>query len=187
MLIYACFSLASAPYPIPVIFNVSSPALPALTSSVASVCNPGDVGCLDSYGFPSLDGLHHRASLSAHDPEALGFSPNGAAEPDCLNLLDAGFYRSELGQLGAEAREHPPPKRLKMSLAEPFNEAAVGSHHLGLDYQATRSHHITGAKMAVSVTDFASLAAGEAPSYMGAHTHVLHQHQHQQHTALQSE
>ena len=157
----------------------------ALTSSVASVCNTADVNCLDSYSFPQLEGLH-RASLNHN--EALGFTPNGPVDPDCLNLLGAGFYHSDLGQLGACATdcERPPSKRLKLSLSEPFNQAAVGN--LGLDYEAaTRAHHITSAKMAVSVTDFGSRGSGEANSYMGVHSHAHTHTLHQQHTAVQSE
>ncbi|KAM6986015.1 mesoderm induction early response protein 3a [Aplochiton taeniatus] len=187
--------------------SITASDLSALTSSVASVCNPSDAaGCLDSYSFPSLEGLHHRghdealgfphrgASLPGHDQTLGHFPPSGAANPDaCLNLLDTGFYHAELGQHGGDACEHPAPsKRLKLSLAEAFGEgASVGGHlgGLGLDFEAATvarpHHHITSAKMAVSVTDFSSLGAavGEAGGYMGAHA----LHQHQQHTALQSE
>lgn len=132
----------------------------ALTSSVASVCNPSDVGCLDSYSFSPLDGLH-RASLSHSEP--LSFSGNG--DGDCLNLLDAGFYHSELGQLNVcgEDCERPPTKRLKMGLPEPF----LNERSMAVDFTST--------KMAVSVTDFS-----DSGSYMASH--ALHQH-----TALQSE
>ncbi|XP_067106635.1 mesoderm induction early response protein 3a [Osmerus mordax] len=165
--------------------SITASDLSALTSSVASVCNTADVNCLDSYSFPQLEGLH-RASLNHN--EALGFTPNGPVDPDCLNLLGAGFYHSDLGQLGACATdcERPPSKRLKLSLSEPFNQAAVGN--LGLDYEAaTLAHHITSAKMAVSVTDFGSRASGEANSYMGVHSHAHTHTLHQQHTAVQSE
>lgn len=132
----------------------------ALTSSVASVCNPSDVGCLDSYSFSPLDGLH-RASLSHSEP--LGFS--GSGDGDCLNLLDAGFYHSELGQLNVcgEDCERPPAKRLKMGLSEPF----LNERSMAVDFTST--------KMAVSVTDFS-----DSGSYLASH--ALHQH-----TALQSE
>ncbi|KAJ8413973.1 hypothetical protein AAFF_G00065710 [Aldrovandia affinis] len=63
----------------------------ALTGSVATVCSPADV-----YGFPPLESIHQGA-LSRD--EVLGFAPKG--DPDCLNMLDAGFYHSELGQLSA--------------------------------------------------------------------------------------
>lgn len=162
--------------------SITASDLSALTSSVASVCNTADGSCLDSYSFPQLEGLH-RTSLNHN--EALGFPPNGPVDPDCLNLLETGFYHSDLGQLGADC-ERPPSKRLKLNLSEPFNEAAVGN--LGLDYEvATRPHHITSAKMAVSVTDFGSPASGEANSYMGVHSHAHSHTLHQQHTALQSE
>uniref|UniRef100_A0A3P8X9E7 Mesoderm induction early response 1, family member 3 b n=1 Tax=Esox lucius TaxID=8010 RepID=A0A3P8X9E7_ESOLU len=158
--------------------SITASDFSALTSSVASVCNPPDVGCLDSYSFTPLDGLH-RGSLS-HE-ESLGFTPSQVGDPNCLNLLDTGFYHADLGQLPSCTDDcERAPKRLKMSLPEPFNEASAG-----LDYEA-RQHHITSAKMAVSVTDFSSLSTN---SYMGActhgHTHTLHQHQ--QHTALQSD
>ncbi|KAG9263022.1 mesoderm induction early response protein 3 [Astyanax mexicanus] len=167
----------SADQQLNILNSITASDLSALTSSVASVCNSGDVSCLDSYNFSSLDGLH-RGPLG-HD-EPLGFSGNG--EGDCLNLLDSGFYHSDLGQLNvcSEDCERPPVKRLKMGLSEPFlNEVAVGSRSMGVDFEG-RTHHITSAKMAVSVTDFGGLSAGEAGSYMGSHT--LHQH-----TALQSE
>ncbi|KAJ7986792.1 hypothetical protein DPEC_G00332050 [Dallia pectoralis] len=157
--------------------SITASDFSALTSSVASVCNPSDVGCLDSYSFGPIDRLH-RDPLS-HD-ESLGFSSQ-AADSECLNLLDTGFYHADLGQLPSCADDcDRGPKRLKMSLPEPFNEAAVG-----LDYEA-RQHHITSAKMAVSVTDFDSLSTN---NYMGARSHGYTRtlHQHQQHTALQSD
>uniref|UniRef100_A0AAY4ARL6 Mesoderm induction early response 1, family member 3 b n=1 Tax=Denticeps clupeoides TaxID=299321 RepID=A0AAY4ARL6_9TELE len=157
--------------------SITASDLSALTSSVASVCNPGDASCLDSYSFPSLDGLH-RPSMG-HE-ESLGFS--GSGDSECLNLLDTGFYHSDLGQINMcnEDCERPPSKRLKMGVAEPFmSEVPVSSRPMGVDFEG-RGHHITSAKMAVSVTDFSSLSASEGGSYMG--THSLHQH-----TALQSE
>uniref|UniRef100_A0AAR2IK43 Mesoderm induction early response 1, family member 3 b n=1 Tax=Pygocentrus nattereri TaxID=42514 RepID=A0AAR2IK43_PYGNA len=167
----------SADQQLNILNSITASDLSALTSSVASVCNPGDVSCLDSYNFSPLDGLH-RGPL-VHD-EPLSFSSNG--DSDCLNLLDSGFYHSDLGQLNvcSDDCERPPAKRLKMGLSEPFlNEVAMGSRSMGVDFEG-RTHHITSAKMAVSVTDFGSLSASEAGSYMGSHT--LHQH-----TALQSE
>uniref|UniRef100_A0A8C1RGT3 Mesoderm induction early response 1, family member 3 a n=1 Tax=Cyprinus carpio TaxID=7962 RepID=A0A8C1RGT3_CYPCA len=148
--------------------SITASDLSALTSTVASVCNPADVSCLDSYSFSSLDGLH-RGPLSHEEP--LNYSSDG--DGDCLNLLETGFYHSDLGQIGVcgEDCERPPAKRLKMGLSEPFIN---DSRSLAVDFEG-RTHHITSAKMAVSVSDF-----GEAGSYMGAHT--LHQH-----TALQSE
>ncbi len=82
---------------------------------MASVCNPADVSCLDSYNFSSLDGLH-RGPLSHEEP--LNYSSNG--DGDCLNLLETGFYHSDLGQINVcgEDCERPPAKRLKMGLSE---------------------------------------------------------------------
>uniref|UniRef100_A0A8C1W6N7 Mesoderm induction early response 1, family member 3 a n=1 Tax=Cyprinus carpio TaxID=7962 RepID=A0A8C1W6N7_CYPCA len=148
--------------------SITASDLSALTSTVASVCNPADVSCLDSYSFSSLDGLH-RGPLSHEEP--LNYSGNG--DGDCLNLMETGFYHSDLGQIGVcgEDCERPPAKRLKMGLSEPFLN---DNRNMSVDFEG-RTHHITSAKMAVSVSDFS-----EAGSYMGAHT--LHQH-----TALQSE
>lgn len=158
----------------------------ALSNTVATVCSPAEVGCLDSYSFPPLDGLH-RGSLN-HD-EPLGFPSNGA-ESDCLNMLDTGFYHSELGQLGGVCVNKDcerPSKRLKMALPDSFiNDVSVGN--LGVDFEARRTtahhHRITGAKMAVSVTDFGSLTgAGEPNGFLGSHARHHTQHT----TALQSE
>ncbi|NP_001025320.2 mesoderm induction early response protein 3a [Danio rerio] len=148
--------------------SITASDLSALTSTVASVCNPADVSCLDSYSFSPLDALH-RGPLSHEEP----LSYSSSADGDCLNLLDSGFYHSELGQISVcgEDCERPPAKRLKMGLSEPFIN---DSRNMAVEFEG-RTHHITRAKMAVSVSDF-----GEAGSYMG--THTLHQH-----TALQSE
>uniref|UniRef100_A0A672NVU0 Mesoderm induction early response protein 3-like n=1 Tax=Sinocyclocheilus grahami TaxID=75366 RepID=A0A672NVU0_SINGR len=136
--------------------SITASDLSALTSTVASVCNPADVSCLDSYNFSSLDGLH-RGPLSHEEP--LNYSGDG----DCINLLETGFYHSDLGQISVcgEDCERPPAKRLKMGLSEPFIN---DNRSMGVDFEG-RTHHITSAKMAVSVSDF-----GEAGSYMGAHT-----------------
>lgn len=160
--------------------------LAALSNTVATVCSPAEVSCLDSYSFPPLESLH-RGSLN-HD-ESLGFPSNGA-DPDCLNMLDAGFYHSDLGQLGGVCVNKDcerPSKRLKMALPDSFiNDVSVGN--LGVDFDARRTathhHRITGAKMAVSVTDFGSLAgSGEPNGFLGAHAR-----HHTQHTAaLQSD
>nr|XP_057927454.1 mesoderm induction early response protein 3 [Doryrhamphus excisus] len=166
--------------------SITASDLTALSNSVATVCSPAEV--LDSYSFPPLESLH-RASLN-HD-EPLGFPSNGA-DPDCLNMLDAGFYHSDLGQLGSVCVNKDcerPSKRLKMALPDSFiSDVSVGN--LGVDFEARRTtphhHRITGAKVAVSVTDFGSLAAaasGEANGFLGAHSR-----HHTQHTAaLQSE
>ncbi|KAG7276133.1 hypothetical protein CRUP_011809 [Coryphaenoides rupestris] len=153
--------------------SITASDLTALSNTVATVCSPAEVGgCLDSYSFPPLEGLHRAGALS-HD-EPLGFSANGGVggggDPDCLNMLDAGFYHSDpLGPLGgvcvgvAKDCERP-SKRLKMALPDSYiGDVSVGN--LGVvDFEARRttSHHhrITGTKMAVSVTDFGSLAAG---------------------------
>uniref|UniRef100_A0A3P8S1G3 Mesoderm induction early response 1, family member 3 b n=1 Tax=Amphiprion percula TaxID=161767 RepID=A0A3P8S1G3_AMPPE len=166
--------------------SITASDLTALSNSVATVCSPTEVSCLDSYSFTPLESLH-RGSLN-HD-ESLGFPSNGA-DPDCLNMLDAGFYHSDLGQLGGVCVNKDcerPSKRLKMALPDSFiNDVSVGN--LGVDFEARRTtthhHRITGAKMAVSVTDFGSLAgSGEPNGFLGAHAR-----HHTQHTAaLQSE
>uniref|UniRef100_A0A3P9BCP3 Mesoderm induction early response 1, family member 3 b n=1 Tax=Maylandia zebra TaxID=106582 RepID=A0A3P9BCP3_9CICH len=166
--------------------SITASDLTALSNTVATVCSPAEVSCLDSYSFPPLDSLH-RGSLN-HE-ESLGFPANGA-EPDCLNMLEAGFYHSDLGQLGGVCVNKDcerPSKRLKMALPDSFiNDVSVGN--LGVDFDARRTtthhHRITGAKMAVSVTDFGSLAgSGEPNGFLGAHAR-----HHTQHTAaLQSE
>lgn len=155
--------------------SITASDLSALTSTVASVCNPADVGCLDSYNFSTLDGLH-RGSLSHEEP--LNYSSNG--DGDCLNLLETGFYHSDLSQINVcgDDCERPPAKRLKMGLSEPYiNDVSVSNRNMDFE---SRARHITSAKMAVSVTDFGGLSASEAGGYMGPHT--LHQH-----TALQTE
>uniref|UniRef100_A0A8C4NV13 Mesoderm induction early response 1, family member 3 b n=1 Tax=Dicentrarchus labrax TaxID=13489 RepID=A0A8C4NV13_DICLA len=166
--------------------SITASDLTALSNSVATVCSPAEVSCLDSYSLSQLESLH-RGSLN-HD-ESLGFPSNGA-DPDCLNMLDAGFYHSDLGQLGGVCVNKDcerPSKRLKMALPDSFiNDVSVGN--LGVDFEARRTaahhHRITGAKMAVSVTDFGSLAgSGEPNGFLGAHAR-----HHTQHTAaLQSE
>uniref|UniRef100_A0A3P8Q593 Mesoderm induction early response 1, family member 3 b n=1 Tax=Astatotilapia calliptera TaxID=8154 RepID=A0A3P8Q593_ASTCA len=141
--------------------SITASDLTALSNTVATVCSPAEVSCLDSYSFPPLDSLH-RGSLN-HE-ESLGFPANGA-EPDCLNMLEAGFYHSDLGQLGGVCVNKDcerPSKRLKMALPDSFiNDVSV-----------------------VSVTDFGSLAgSGEPNGFLGAHAR-----HHTQHTAaLQSE
>lgn len=157
----------------------------ALSNSVATVCSPAEVSCLDSYSFPPLESLH-RGSLN-HE-ESLGFPSNGG-DSDCLNMLDAGFYHSDLGQLGGVCVSKDcerPSKRLKMALPDSFiGDVTVGN--LGVDFEGRRTtahHRITGTKMAVSVTDFGSLAgSGEPNGFLGGHAR-----HHTQHTAaLQSE
>ncbi|TRY88150.1 hypothetical protein DNTS_029453 [Danionella cerebrum] len=145
--------------------SITASDLSALTSTVASVCNPADVTCLDSYGFSPL----HRGALSHEEP--LGYP--STRDGDCLNLLDTSFYHSDLGAIAVcgDDCERPPTKRLKMSLSEPF---LSDGRNMAVDFEG-RTHHITSAKMAVSVSDFS-----EASGYMS--THTLHQH-----ATLQSE
>lgn len=144
----------------------------ALTNSVATVCNRTDVNCLDD-SFPPL-GNTPRGQVS-HVPavteELLTLPSNG--ESDCFNLFETGFYHSELNPMCSEESERP-AKRLKMGIAVPesfMNEVSV--NNLGVDFE-NHTHHITSAKMAVSVADFGSLSANETNGFISAHT--LHQH-----------
>ncbi|XP_020787978.2 mesoderm induction early response protein 3 isoform X1 [Boleophthalmus pectinirostris] len=154
--------------------SITASDLTALSNTVATVCSPGEVSCLDSYPFTPLDTLH-RGPLNHEEP--LGFPSNGG-DPDCLNMLDTGFYHSDLGC-------ERPSKRLKMALPDSFmSDVSVSS----LDFESRRSsthhHRITGAKMAVSVTDFGSLSNSAEPNgFLSAHAR-----HHTPHTAaLQSE
>uniref|UniRef100_A0A3B4AP11 Uncharacterized protein n=2 Tax=Periophthalmus magnuspinnatus TaxID=409849 RepID=A0A3B4AP11_9GOBI len=154
--------------------SITASDLTALSNTVATVCSPAEVSCLDSYSFSPLETLH-RGPLNHEEP--LGFPSNGG-DPDCLNMLDAGFYHSDLGC-------ERPSKRLKMALPDSFmSDVSVG----GLDFESRRSsthhHRITGAKMAVSVTDFGSLSNSAEPNgFLSAHAR-----HHTPHTAaLQSE
>uniref|UniRef100_A0A8C6P5L7 MIER family member 3 n=1 Tax=Nothobranchius furzeri TaxID=105023 RepID=A0A8C6P5L7_NOTFU len=159
--------------------SITASDLTALSNTVATVCTPAEVSCLDSYSFPPLESLH-RGSLN-HD-ESLGFTSNGT-NSDCLNMLDAGFYHSDLGQFGGECVGKDcerPSKRLKMTLHDSFiNDVSVAN--LGVDFETRRTathHRITGTKMAVSVTDFGSLAgSGEPNGFLSARhpkPHPLH-------------
>lgn len=154
--------------------------LRALTNSVATVCTPTAVNCLDD-NFPPL-GKTPRGQVN-HVPvvteELLTLPSNG--ESDCFNLFETGFYHSELNPMCSEESERP-AKRLKMGIAVPesfMNEVSV--NNLGVDFE-NHTHHITSAKMAVSVADFGSLSANETNGFINAHS--LHQHQH---AALHSE
>ncbi|KAM3938238.1 mesoderm induction early response protein 3 isoform 2-T2 [Leptodactylus fuscus] len=153
------------------------PFLSALTHGVA--CNNPDVNCLND-GFPALDTLS-RGPVN-HVPvgteDLLSLPTNG--ESDCFNLFETGFYPSELNTVSL-CNEEPerPAKRIKMGISVPesfMNEVSV--NNLGVDFE-NHTHHITSAKMAVSVADFSSLSASETNSFISSHT--LH------HTALQSE
>lgn len=144
--------------------NVFSPSSPALSNSVASVCSQADVSCLDSSYFPPLEPFH-RGALT-HDEAALGYGASGDA--GCLGVLDSALYRSELSQLNVcNSKEcERPSKRLRMGLADSF---------------ISDTHRITGAKMAVSLTDFSTIASGDANTFISSHS------RHHQHTALQSD
>ncbi|XP_042618951.1 mesoderm induction early response protein 3-like [Cyprinus carpio] len=150
--------------------SITASDLTAISNSVATVCNgPGDISCLDSSYFPPLESLH-RGALN-HDDQ-LSYATNG--DSGCLNMLDSGFYRSELGQISVCSTKdcERPSKRLKMGLSEPFiNDVSVTN--LGVDFEGRRAHRITGATMAVSVTDFSSIGSSHS--------------RHHQHTALQSD
>ncbi|XP_030367024.1 mesoderm induction early response protein 3-like isoform X2 [Strigops habroptila] len=159
--------------------SITANELTALTSSVATVCHDSDVNCLDD-AFPPMDSLP-RAPVN-HVPvgteELLNLPSSG--ESDCFNLFETGFYHSELNQMNTCSEEtERPAKRLKMGIAVPesfMNDVSV--NNLGVDFD-NHTHHITSAKMAVSVADF-SLSADETNGFIS--THALHQH-----TALHSE
>ncbi|KYO29137.1 mesoderm induction early response protein 3 isoform X2 [Alligator mississippiensis] len=160
--------------------SITANDLTALTNSVATVCHSTDVNCLDD-AFSPLDSLP-RAPVN-HVPvvteELLNLPSNG--ESDCFNLFETGFYHSELNPINMCSEESErPAKRLKMGIAVPesfMNDVSV--NNLGVDFE-NHTHHITSAKMAVSVADFSSLSANETNGFIS--THTLHQH-----TALHSE
>ncbi|XP_069897305.1 mesoderm induction early response protein 3 isoform X3 [Dipodomys merriami] len=168
---------SNRPDPIPdqqlnILNSFTASDLTALTNSVATVCNPTDVNCLDD-SFPPL-GNTPRGQVN-HVPvvteELLTLPSNG--ESDCFNLFETGFYHSELNPMCSEESERP-AKRLKMGIAVPesfINEVSV--NNLGVDFE-NHTHHITSAKMAVSVADFGSLSANETNGFISAHT--VHQH-----------
>ncbi|KAG7332636.1 hypothetical protein KOW79_004470 [Hemibagrus wyckioides] len=144
--------------------TITASDLTALSNSVASVCSQADVSCLDSSYFPPLE-TFHRGALT-HDEATLGYGASGDA--GCLGVLDSALYRSELGQLSVCSSKEceRPSKRLRMGLADSF---------------INDTHRITGAKMAVSLTDFSSIASGDANAFISTHS------RHHQHTALQSD
>ncbi|KFZ48585.1 Mesoderm induction early response protein 3, partial [Antrostomus carolinensis] len=154
--------------------SITANELTALTNSVATVCHTSDVNCLDDT-FPPMDSLP-RAPVN-HVPvgteELLNLPSNG--ESDCFNLFETGFYHSELNPMNMCSEEtERPAKRLKMGIAVPesfMNDVSVNS--LGVDFE-NHTHHITSAKMAVSVADFSSLSANETNGFIN--THTLHQH-----------
>ncbi|XP_054253192.1 mesoderm induction early response protein 3-like isoform X2 [Indicator indicator] len=159
--------------------SITANELTALTNSVATVCHSSDVNCLDD-AFPPMDNLP-RAPVN-HVPigtgELLNLPSNG--ESDCFNLFETGFYHSELNQMNMCSEEtERPAKRLKMGIAVPesfMNDVSV--NNLGVDFE-NHTHHITSAKMAVSVADFSNLSATETNGFIN--THAL------QHSALHSE
>ncbi|XP_064296017.1 mesoderm induction early response protein 3-like isoform X1 [Phalacrocorax carbo] len=154
--------------------SIAANELTALTNSVATACHTSDVNCLDD-AFPPIDSLP-RAPVN-HVPvgteELLNLPSNG--EGDCFNLFETGFYHSELNQMNMCSEEtERPAKRLKMGIAVPesfMNDVSV--NNLGVDFE-NHTHHITSAKMAVSVADFSSLSANETNGFIN--THALHQH-----------
>ncbi|XP_075596060.1 mesoderm induction early response protein 3 isoform X4 [Balearica regulorum gibbericeps] len=154
--------------------SITANELTALTNSVATVCHTSDVNCLDD-AFPPMDSLP-RAPVN-HVPvgteELLNLPSNG--ESDCFNLFETGFYHSELNPMNMCSEEtERPAKRLKMGIAVPesfMNDVSV--NNLGVDFE-NHTHHITSAKMAVSVADFSSLSANETNGFIS--THTLHQH-----------
>ncbi|XP_031426455.1 mesoderm induction early response protein 3 isoform X1 [Clupea harengus] len=169
--------------------SITASDLTALSNSVATVCNQTDASCMDSYNFPPMESIHRGGPLSHEEP--LDYGPSG--ESECLGLLEGGFYRSELGPMSACGGRggngvkdcERPPKRMKLSLAPDTFIGDVSVASLGVDFDGSRrAHRITGAKMAVSVTDFSGLATAEPNGFMGPHARHHHQHQH---TALQSE
>ncbi|MEE6458289.1 hypothetical protein FKM82_000246 [Ascaphus truei] len=165
--------------PLSILNSITANDLTALTNSVATVCNSTDVNCLND-GFPALDTLPRGPvnHVPAGTEDLLTLHTNG--ESDCFNLFETGFYPSELNPVSL-CNEEPerPMKRLKMGISVPesyMNDVSV--NNLGVDFE-NHTHHITSAKMAVSVADFSSLSANETNSFINSH--ALH------HTALQSE
>ncbi|XP_016301630.1 mesoderm induction early response protein 3 isoform X2 [Sinocyclocheilus anshuiensis] len=167
---------ASAEQQLGLLNSITASDLTAISNSVATVCNgPGDISCLDSPYFPPLESLH-RGALN-HDDQ-LSYATNG--DSGCLSMLDSGFYRSDLGHISVCSTKdcERPSKRLKMGLSESFiNDVSVTN----LDFEGRRAHCITGATMAVSVTDFSSIGSSETNGFLGSHS------RHNQHTALQSD
>nr|XP_056704702.1 mesoderm induction early response protein 3 isoform X1 [Euleptes europaea] len=160
--------------------SITANDLTALTNSVATVCHSTDVNCLDD-AFPPLDSLPRTAvnHVPVVTEDLLNLPSNG--ESDCFNLFETGFYHSELNPMNMCSEESErPTKRLKMGISVPesyMNDVSV--NNLGVDFE-NHTHHITSAKMAVSVADFSSLSANETNGFISAH--ALHQH-----TALHSE
>ncbi|XP_063818714.1 mesoderm induction early response protein 3 isoform X2 [Pseudophryne corroboree] len=159
--------------------SITANDLTALTNSVATVCNNTDVNCLND-NFPALDTLSRVPGnhVPVGTEDMLNLPSNG--ESDCFNLFETGFYPSELNPVSLCHEEaERPAKRIKMGISVPESFISdVSVNNLGVDFE-NHTHHITSAKMAVSVADFSSLSANETNSFISSHT--LH------HTALQSE
>ncbi|OCT58048.1 hypothetical protein XELAEV_18002650mg [Xenopus laevis] len=159
--------------------SITANDLTALTHSVATVCNSADVDCLND-DFPALDALP-RVPVN-HVPvgteDLLTLPSNG--ESDCFNIFETGFYPSEVNTLNLCSEEpERPAKRIKMGISVPESFISdVSVNNLSVDFE-NHTHHITSAKMAVSMADLSSLSANETSSFINSHT--LH------HTALQSE
>nr|XP_014351101.1 PREDICTED: mesoderm induction early response protein 3 isoform X2 [Latimeria chalumnae] len=179
-----CSATRTEPVPDPqlsILNSITPNELTALTNSVVTVCNAAEVNCLDGYSFPPLDGLSRGPvnHVPGINEETLNLTTNG--DPDCFNLLETGFYHSDLNQMNmcSEDSERP-AKRLKMGITVPENFMNdVSVNNLSMEFE-NHTHHITSAKMSVSVADLSSLSASEANGFINSHT--LHQH-----TALQSE
>ncbi|KAG8598974.1 hypothetical protein GDO81_002822 [Engystomops pustulosus] len=160
-----------------VVYHTFRPSLSALTHSVT--CNNPDVNCLND-GFSALDTLSRGPvnHVPVGNEDLLSLPTNG--ESDCFNLFETVFYPSDLNTVSLCNEEaERPAKRIKMGISVPesfINDVSV--NNLGVDFE-NHTHHITSAKMAVSVADFSSLSANETNSFISSHT--LH------HTALQSE
>ncbi|XP_069483413.1 mesoderm induction early response protein 3 isoform X2 [Ambystoma mexicanum] len=147
------------------------------TNDLTALTNNGStaVNCLTD-GFPPLENLP-RVPVN-HVPvvteDLMNLPTNG--ENECYNLFDAGFYHSELNSMNICSEEtERPSKRLKMGIAVPesfLNDVSVKNLDMGFE---NHTHHISSAKMAVSVADF-SLPTSETNSFMNSHK--LH------HTAL---
>lgn len=167
---------ASRPDPVPdpqlnILNSFTAGDLTALTGSAAP---PGAVSCVEE-GFPPLGSLPRGpvTPVPVVTEELLALPSSG--ESDCFNLFETGFYHSELNPMTLCSEESErPAKRLKMGLSvpEPFM-SEVSVSNLGVDFES-HTHHITSAKMAVSVADFGSLSANEASGFISAH--ALHQH-----------
>uniref|UniRef100_A0AAY4D4F0 SANT domain-containing protein n=1 Tax=Denticeps clupeoides TaxID=299321 RepID=A0AAY4D4F0_9TELE len=161
---------ASAGQQLGILNSITASDLTVLSSTMASVYSAADGTCLDSCNFLPLENTHRGATSPDHPP---GFSPGGdAGRP---GVLEGGFCLS--GACGGTDCEWL-DKRMKRTLPEPYI-GDVSVANLDVDLEGHCTHRITGAKMAVSVTDFGSLAPSEPSGFMGSHPW------HHQHTAVQ--